>query len=102
MEWSDFNSERLNPRLDRGWMQPPPEVFEGRVKTAARSPAKFGIAYGGNPSTYLLKILGPGDLRSCQQVTKRGRMSGSNFNYLYAPVPLTVADTVSFTHSGYA
>ena len=37
-------------------------------------------------------IHGPGDLRPGQQVAKRGTMSGPNFNYLYAPVPLTVSD----------
>ena len=42
--------------------------------------------------THVPKILGPVDLRSGNQVTKRGTMSGPNFNYLYATVPATVSD----------
>ena len=48
--------------------------------------AAFGIAYEGNLSTNVLKIVGPGDLRPGHQVTKRMAISGSNFNYVYAPV----------------
>ena len=46
----------------------------------------------GNLFTYVLKFLDLGDLRSGHQVTKSGGMSGPNFNYLHAPVPLTVSD----------
>ena len=57
---------------------------------AVRSAAKFGIALWGNLFTHVLKRLGPGVLRLGRQVTKSGTMSGPNFSYLYAPMPLTV------------
>ena len=42
--------------------------------------------------THVLKILGPGDLKSGRQVIKRGTMTGQFFNYLYVSVPPTVSD----------
>ena len=42
--------------------------------------------------SYDLKISGPGDLGSGHQVRKTGTRSWSNFNFLYAPVQLTVLD----------
>ena len=50
------------------------------------------------PFIYVLKILVPGKVWSQKEVTKkkqvtnRGTMSGPNYNYLYAPVPLTFSD----------
>ena len=61
------NLRNFNPHSARGVdALPPPEVcFVDSVKTAARSSAKVGIVYGCTIFfTYVLKILGPGDLRS--------------------------------------
>ena len=67
----------------------------------ARQSAKFGRAMGQH-FTHVLKMLGPADLRSRDQVTKRGTMLGPNFNYLYAPVTHTVPPPIAFKLSGCA
>ena len=47
-----------------------------------------------------MKIIGPVDLRSSHQVTKRGIISGPNFNLLYASVQLTVSDRILSNFQG--
>ena len=77
-------------------MQHPLRFFKDSVKMTAQH-RQIWYTLLGNLFTHVLKIWDPGDLRSGHQATKRGTMSGPNFNYPNEPVPPTVSDRFILT-----
>ena len=68
-----------------GLMQPLMSFLADIVKTAARSAAKLLINLYAHVLNFWVQVSG-------HQVTKGGTISGSNFDYIYAPVPPPVSN----------
>ena len=77
-----YHLNRLNPRPDRGVDTTPLRFFLGGRKTAARSAAKFSIAYGASFAHLLMKKIWSDHVRSRSYDVIRGTASDRFFGNL--------------------